>query len=144
MGNDELLNHLVKVPIQLFDDERNDDCFVDRVELWALPEQVFHEVTKSSCDHIVDGTGTRPFSVAMAFLQFCRAYPDIFLNEAYRLVELGAGIGACGVMLAMARRGGGTQPPHDKQDMHLSTEPTEASVLLTEPSILLTRNRHPH
>jgi hypothetical protein len=129
MGNDELLNHLVKVPIQLLDDGRNDDSFVDRIELWALPEPVFHEVTKSSCDHVVDGTGTRPYSGAMVFLQFCRAYPDMFVNETYRLVELGAGIGACGVMLAMARRGGGRQHVQDKQNVHDSNEPT---ILLTD------------
>jgi methylase of polypeptide subunit release factors len=71
------------------------------VELYALPETSFREATASSnADHVFDGTGTRPWSGCMAFLQFAQAFPEIFKQSNVNVLELGGGIGACGLLLA--------------------------------------------
>jgi ribosomal protein L11 methylase PrmA len=71
------------------------------VELYALPETSFREATAcSNADHVFDGTGTRPWSGCMAFLQFAHAFPEIFKSADINVLELGCGIGVCGLLLA--------------------------------------------
>ena len=131
MDHDELLNCLVKIPVECDDDNSLDSPFPNRVELWGLPEHLFHEVTRSSGNSLEDGTGTRPYSGATVFLQFCRVNPDIFLDTSCCLVELGAGIGACGLVLAMARR----QARDNLEKPSVNTQP---SILLTDGEKLTT------
>jgi hypothetical protein len=70
------------------------------VHMWALPEQDFHTLTSRREEGSGDGTGMRPYSGAVAFLQFVRAFPNVFGNSTSSSVDLGAGIGACGLLLA--------------------------------------------
>jgi predicted nicotinamide N-methyase len=88
----ELLSRLSTVEIRLGE---------TIVELYALPETSFHEATASSnADHVFDGTGTRPYSGCIAFLQFAQAFPEIFKQSNLNVLELGGGIGVCGLLLA--------------------------------------------
>lgn len=96
-SRDELLQSLNKISIEL----GKDVVF----QLLALPEGVFHSVNSSSSQKatgIADGTGTRPYSSSIAFLYFIRAYGQALLEGP--AIELGGGIGACGLYLAMYRQ----------------------------------------
>lgn len=135
MDHDELLSCLVKISVEWDDNNSWDSPFPNRVELWGLPEQLFHEVTRSSNNPLEDGTGTRPYSGATVFLQFCRVHPDIFLDRSYCLVELGAGIGTCGLVLALARRQASNCP--DKVGRPTGVNP-QPSILLTDGEKLTT------
>ena len=136
MDDDELLRSLVKIPIE-WDDKLSStehDCFPKCIELWGLPEHLFHKLTNSSCNskHIEDATGTRPYSGALVFLEFCRVYSSVFLDQQYRLVELGAGIGTCGLILALAKRNAQTLMPRP------GTQLVSPSCNNSAPGILLT------
>jgi Lysine methyltransferase len=108
-ANELLLNKLVKIPIE-WDITFQEDFFPNRLEIWVLPETLFHQVTTDSSlahddfHNISDGTGTRPYSSSIVFLHFCRLYPNLFVNPEHSLVELGAGTGLCGIMIAKARQ----------------------------------------
>mgnify|MGYP005843396663 CR=1 FL=1 len=76
----------------------------EMIQLWALPEVAFHKATSSTQPNSesFDGTGTRPYSGAKALIWFFRAFPEIF--EHCDIIELGAGIGACGLLLAQQQQ----------------------------------------
>ena len=89
-----LLGHLVQTRFTLSTREHDDNALPNELSLWALPEPDFLQLTSSQ--NTQDGTGMRPYSGALAFLQFVRAFPRVFSDAS--LVELGAGIGACGLL----------------------------------------------
>ena len=97
--------HLVQIHIPLSSPLAS-SALPSTVDLWAFSEQDFYRHTRSegSPSLLVDGTGMRPYSGALAFLQFVGAFPDVFSphsgNDSASIVELGAGIGTCGLLLA--------------------------------------------
>jgi len=92
---DDLLQNLVQISIELGED--------DVFQLFALPETTFHKVTSSSNETVVaDGTGTRPYSASIAFLHFIKAFGHLL--DGASVIELGGGIGACGLYLAHRQR----------------------------------------
>jgi hypothetical protein len=133
--NELLLNKLIKVPFE-WEITFQDDLFPDDLEIWVLPEALFHQITtKSSTDktfhEVSDGTGTRPYSSSLVFLHFCRLHPHLFLHPEHRLVELGAGTGLCSLMIAMARRRYFDQISPSKNERMLIP-----SILLTDGELL--------
>ena len=98
--HDDLLQQLKPVVIEIGS---------ETLELLALPERIFHAVTGSSKDDnesdkkINDGTGTRPYSASHVFLYFLKTYfKEIFVKGS--AIELGAGIGPCGIYLFKLRQ----------------------------------------
>ncbi|KAL7576940.1 hypothetical protein ACA910_006697 [Epithemia clementina (nom. ined.)] len=91
----DLLQNLQTVEIE-FGNER-------KLKLLALPERLFHAVTSSHAAVVQDGTGTRLYSAGRAFLFFVQAFYDsIFVRGS--VIELGAGIGACSILLFQLRQ----------------------------------------
>jgi hypothetical protein len=99
MPHSDLLENLVLVDIVEGGEDEKDKT---PIQLLGLPEKEFHRVTASSAspsdESEFDGTGTRLYSGAKAFIRFSRTFPKIF--DDCDIIELGAGIGACGLLLA--------------------------------------------
>lgn len=87
-------------------DTKGDDS-ARMIQLFALPEKEFHNATLSSQPNSPssDFTGTRPYSGAIAFILFSRAFPNVF--QGCDIIELGGGIGACGLLLAKEQQNPG-------------------------------------
>jgi hypothetical protein len=102
MSDSPLLESLELVDVIESNDQTTDND--EMVQLWALPEAAFHKATSSVQPNVgtFDSTGTRPYSGAKALIWFFRAFPEIF--EQCDIIELGAGIGACGLLLAQQQR----------------------------------------
>jgi hypothetical protein len=119
-SRDELLQSLNKISIELGKDEV--------FQLLALPEAVFHMVNSSSSQQdtdIADGTGTRPYSASVAFLYFIRAYGHSLVEGP--AIELGGGIGVCGLFLAKYR-----QEKEQQEGQQTTAKDSPNSIVVTD------------
>jgi 2-polyprenyl-3-methyl-5-hydroxy-6-metoxy-1,4-benzoquinol methylase len=93
---DDKLNGILDELVQIQVDLPSKDA--ESFSLFGLPELLFHRLTRDTEN---DHTGSRPYSGSLAMCMFIKRFgADIFGLGTAKVVELGAGIGVCGVYLA--------------------------------------------